>query len=62
MSAKTDRFDCVEMKNRIQRELREKYESRRDEFSSYGEFINATVMESPELKEFIKNIRKDSRS
>ena len=45
-------FDCVEMKNRIQQELRKEYEKRKAEFSSYADFINATAGECEEVKEF----------
>lgn len=45
-------FDCVEMKDRIQKELRVEYEARKDEFSSYAEFINATAEESEEIRAY----------
>ena len=40
---KAKTFDCVAMKNRIQEQLMEEYESRKDEFASYAEFIVATA-------------------
>ena len=46
MKDKTKTFDCVEMKKHIQQELREEYEARKTEFSSYADFINATADES----------------
>jgi hypothetical protein len=46
MSTKTKTFDCVEMKNRIQAELFVEYESRKGEFASYLDFINAKVKDS----------------
>ena len=49
-------FDCVEMKNRIQEELRKEYEARKAEFDSYADFINATAGESKEIKEFGKKM------
>ena len=49
-------FDCVEMKSRIQKELREEYEARKAEFSSYAEFINATADESDEIRSFRERI------
>ncbi len=51
-------FDCVEMKSRIQKELREEYEARKAEFSSYAEFINATADESDEIRAFRERIAK----
>lgn len=47
MATKTKTFDCVEMKNRIQAERLAEYEARKDEFSSYVDFINARAKESP---------------
>lgn len=49
---KTKTFDCVEMKNRIQRKLFEEYEARKDEFATYGEFINVTAEESEVIRAF----------
>lgn len=53
MMAKNKSFDCVDMKNRIQAELRQEYEARKTEFASYAGFINATVDESPEIRAFL---------
>lgn len=55
-------FDCVEMKHRIQRELLEEYERRKDEFTSYGDFINKTAMEDPVIREFIEKVKKNKRA
>ncbi len=46
MSTKTKTFDCVEMKNRIQAERLAEYETRKGEFASYVDFINARVKDS----------------
>lgn len=46
MQTKTKTFDCVEMKNRIQAERLAEYESRKGEFASYVDFINARVKDS----------------
>lgn len=46
MSHKLKTFNCVEMKNRIQAERMAEYESRKNEFSSYSDCINARVKES----------------
>ena len=43
-------FDCVAMKDRIQRELMQEYESRKSEFTSYADFIVATAAESEEIR------------
>jgi|WetSurMetagenome_2_1015567.scaffolds.fasta_scaffold428915_1 hypothetical protein len=50
MSTKTKTFDCVEMKNRIQAELFAEYESRKGEFASYLDFINARAKDSELLR------------
>ena len=50
MSTKTKTFDCVEMKNRIQAERLAEYESRKGEFTSYVDFINARVKDSELMK------------
>ncbi len=52
MMSRTKTFDCVEMKNRIQRELKQEYEARKTEFASYAEFLNATADESEEIRAF----------
>ena len=46
MTTKAKAFDCVEMKNRIQAERLAEYEARKEEFSSYVDFINARVKDS----------------
>lgn len=43
MTTRRKTFDCVEMKNRIQAERWAEYQARKDEFSSYLDFINARV-------------------
>lgn len=50
MTQRRKTFDCVEEKNRIQRELLAEYETRKDEFKSYADFIFATADESPEIR------------
>ncbi len=57
MPTKTKTFDCVEMKNRIQAERLAEYESRKGEFASYVDFINARVKDS----ELMKIVRQKSR-
>ena len=58
---KNKSFDCVEMKNRIQQELRKEYEARKTEFSSYADFINATAGESQEIKEYRERMATSSQ-
>jgi len=42
MARKSKTFDCVEMKNRIQAEVLAEYEARKDEFTSFAEFLKST--------------------
>jgi hypothetical protein len=46
MATKPKKFDCVEMKRRAQEEISVEWESRKHEFSSYGAFLEATILES----------------
>jgi hypothetical protein len=47
MPTKTKTFDCVEMKRCAQEQLRRDYESRKREFDSYVDFLNAKADQSP---------------
>ena len=38
-------FNCVEMKRRAQAQLMAEYEARKNEFASYGEFIETKARE-----------------
>ena len=55
---KNNGFDCVEMQHNAQERLRKEYEARKDEFSSYAEFLNKTAEESEEVRAFLARIRK----
>lgn len=52
MKAKTKTFDCVAMKREAQRKLRAEFDSRKAEFSSYFEFLDAKGEESSWQREF----------
>ena len=54
MTTKKKTFDCVEMKNRIQAARLAEYESRKGEFASYLDFVNARVRDS----ELAKHMRR----
>ena len=58
MASKKKKFDCVEMKNRIQKELRQEYQARKAEFASYADFLNATANESEEIRVFRDKVAK----
>lgn len=46
MAAKAKKFDCVEMKRQAQEKLQAEWERRKQEFPSYGAFLEAGVHES----------------
>ena len=57
MTTKTKTFDCVEMKQRAQRELMAEYQARRGEFSSYAEFLRITARNDQEIRQWRKSLR-----
>ena len=61
MTTKAKTFDCVEMKNRIQRELMAEYQSRKGEFSSYADFIVSTADESEQIRAWREKIAAAAR-
>jgi hypothetical protein len=58
MASKKKKFDCVQMKNQIQRELRQEYEASKAQFTSYVDFLNATADESEEIRIFRDKVAK----
>jgi hypothetical protein len=54
-------FDCVANKARVQQELRDEYERRSGEFTSYVDFINATADEDPIVRAFRQRSAKASK-
>ena len=46
MTTKSKTFDCVESKRKAQEALEKEFESRRREFASFSDFLNAKVTES----------------
>lgn len=52
------KFDCVEMKTAAQQKLRQEYEKRKSEFSSYLDFVNATMDNNKDICEFHKQLAK----
>jgi hypothetical protein len=46
MATKSKTFDCVEMKRQAQEALLREFHSRRQEFSTLADFLNAKVRES----------------
>ena len=49
-------FDCVEMKRQAQAKLMAEYEDRKNEFSSYAEFIHKTAATDPKIRAFKERI------
>jgi hypothetical protein len=58
MGKRKKKFDCVQMKNSIQSELMREYRSRKAEFTSYADFLNATADESEEIRTFCDRVAK----
>ena len=58
MMANDKTIDCVEMKNRIQAERLAEYESRKGEFASYVDFINARVKDSELMRIVREKLRR----
>jgi hypothetical protein len=58
MATTNKKFDCVEMKNAAQQQLRTEYEKRKNEFSSYIAFVNAAMDENSEIREFHNKLAK----
>ena len=54
MATTSKTFDCVDMKNRIQARRMAEYESRKDEFPSFLDFVRAKANES----EWVRQVRK----
>ena len=46
MTTKAKTFDCVEMKRKAQESIMAEWEARKREFSSYEEFLEASLKES----------------
>lgn len=46
MAIKSKTFDCVQMKRKAQEALLEEFASRREEFTTLTDFLNAKVSES----------------
>ena len=50
METKKKGFDCVEFKAQAQRRLMEEFETRRHEFATYVDFLNAKAEEDPQSR------------
>ncbi len=60
MESKT--FDCIQMKDEIQQELRAEYENRKEEFTSYGDFVNTTAHQTEEIRRFCESVERAKRA
>jgi hypothetical protein len=58
MRTRKKKFDCVQMKNSIQRDLMRQYEAEKAQFSSYADFLNATADKSEEIRVFRDKVAK----
>lgn len=55
---KAKTFDCVEMKRRIQTDLMAEYESHKDQFSSFADFIHKTATSDFKIRAFQEKVSK----
>lgn len=62
MTTKTKTFDCVDLKRKSQESLEREYESRRAEFASFADFLNAKVEESDAVSAIWTHFREKSVS
>lgn len=62
MRKKSKRFDCVEMKRKAQEALRAEFESRKDEFESYFDFLEWKADQSTVAKKVRQKIAADAAS
>jgi hypothetical protein len=58
MGKRIKKFDCVQMKNKIQKELMQEYEAKKAKFTSYAGFLNTTSDESKEICIFRDKVAK----
>lgn len=58
MGKRIKKFDCVQTKNKIQKELTQEYEAKKAQFTSYVGFLNTTSDESKEICIFRDKVAK----
>ncbi len=56
MKTKKKTLDCIQLKRRIQKELMDEYLARKDEFTSYADFIVKTADESEQIRAWRERI------
>ena len=56
MITKAKKFDCVEMKNRIQAEMLAEYNAQKDEYASFVDFVKAKTKQSEWVQRMKKRI------
>ena len=61
MATKVKTFDCIEMKRRAQEKLQAEYESRKSEFPSYVDFLNAKAEQS-DLGRWLRSVATPRKS
>jgi hypothetical protein len=59
MTTKVKTFDCVEMKRQAQAAIAAEWERRKNEFSSFGEFVEAAIQESEWTRRMSAKTRRD---
>ena len=53
---KAKTFDCVEMKRRIQTDYIAEYDNRKDQFSSFADFIHKTAASDFKIRDFQEKV------
>ncbi len=59
---KSKTFDCVESKRKAQEALEKEFESRRREFASFSDFLNAKMAESKKASEIWRHFEGNPQS
>jgi hypothetical protein len=62
MRKRTNDFDCVEMKNQIQRRMMAEYEANTEQFASYVDFINKKAEQSDLMRMLKDKINRSKRA
>jgi len=57
LAKRPKKFDCVKMKEEIQKKILAEYEARKGEFSSFVDFINAKANESPWVRKMRRRVK-----
>ncbi len=62
MMSKDKDFDCVEMKQKAQREIQEEFERSKHEFASFADFLHTRAKKSSWQNEILEKIRRRQKA